>query len=75
VISNLTQTTECLVFHAGTRKRMNGDIETNGGRVIAVTAFGRKLKHAVKIALDNAGIVSFDGKYFRRDIGKDVIRD
>ncbi|MBK9730716.1 MAG: phosphoribosylamine--glycine ligase [Chitinophagaceae bacterium] len=73
LIENLGQTNECLVFHAGTRKRVNGDIETNGGRVIAVTAFSRKLSDAVKIANRNAAIISFEGKYFRKDIGKDVM--
>lgn len=73
LIENLGQTNECLVFHAGTRKRANGDIETNGGRVIAVTAFARKLSDAVKIANRNAAIISFEGKYFRKDIGKDVM--
>ncbi|MEO6167429.1 MAG: phosphoribosylamine--glycine ligase [Chitinophagales bacterium] len=73
LIENLGQTTECLVFHAGTRKRANGDIETSGGRVIAVTAFSRKLSDAIKIANRNAAIISFEGKYFRKDIGKDVM--
>lgn len=73
LIENLGQTTECLVFHAGTRKRANGDIESNGGRVMAVTAFARRLPDAVKIANRNATIITFDGKYFRKDIGKDVM--
>lgn len=73
LIENLGLTTESLVFHAGTRKRTNGDIESNGGRVIAVTAFARKLTDAVKIANRNAAIISFEGKYFRKDIGKDVM--
>lgn len=73
LIENLGQTNECLVFHAGTRRRANGDIETSGGRVIAITAFARKLKDAIKMANRNAEIISFEGKYFRRDIGRDVL--
>ncbi len=73
VVKNLTKTSECLVFHAGTRKRINGDIETNGGRVVAIPAFGRKLSDALKLANRNAEMISFEGKYFRKDIGKDVI--
>lgn len=73
IVENLTQTSECLVFHAGTRKRANGDVETSGGRVIAVTAFGRKLPDAMKLANRNAEIISFDGKYYRKDIGEDVL--
>ena len=73
LIENLGLTTECLVFQAGTRKRANGDIETSGGRVIAVTAFAGSLPKALKIANRNAAIISFDGKYYRKDIGLDVL--
>jgi phosphoribosylamine--glycine ligase len=73
LITGLQQTHECLVFHSGTRKRMNGDIETNGGRVLAVTSFARELEDAQELAIHNAGIIEFEGKYFRRDIGKDVM--
>ncbi|MBA3649475.1 MAG: phosphoribosylamine--glycine ligase [Chitinophagales bacterium] len=72
LIDGLQNVSECLVFHAGTRNRSNGDLETNGGRVITITAFGRKLKDAVKIAARNAEIIKFEGKYFRKDIGADV---
>jgi phosphoribosylamine--glycine ligase len=59
-------------FHAGTTKDDNGNIITNGGRVIAVTAMNAELKKAVKIAIANADKINFEGKYFRRDIGQDV---
>jgi phosphoribosylamine---glycine ligase len=73
LITGLQQTHDCLVFQAGTRKRMNGDIETIGGRVLAVTAFARELKDAQAMAIRNAEIIDFEGKYFRRDVGLDVI--
>lgn len=73
IVHNLTQTSGCLVFHAGTRQRVNGDIETSGGRVIAITALSRKLSEAIETAEHNAGIINFEGKYFRKDIGKDVL--
>jgi phosphoribosylamine--glycine ligase len=73
IIQNLTHTTGCLVFHAGTRQRVNGDIETSGGRVIAITALARKLSDAIEAAEQNAGIINFEGKYYRKDIGDDVI--
>lgn len=73
VISGLERTSECLVFHAGTRLRANGDVETSGGRVLAVTAFDRSLKKAIAKAIENAELISFEGKYFRRDIGQDMI--
>jgi phosphoribosylamine--glycine ligase len=73
LIENLALTRECLVFHAGTRRRMNGDIETSGGRVLSVTAFGRQLSDAKELAIRNASLIMFEGKYFRRDIGDDVM--
>src|SRR6185369_988264 len=69
LITGLQQTHECLVFHAGTRKRMNGDIESNGGRVLAVTSFANSLNDAQSTAIRNAEIIDFEGKYFRRDVG------
>jgi len=74
LIENLSLTKECIVFHAGTRKRMNGDIETSGGRVLSVTAFGRNLGDAKSLSLRNAELIQFEGKYFRRDIGDDVTK-
>lgn len=59
-------------FHAGTLKDNKGDITTNGGRVIAVTAMNAELKNAVETAIANADKINFEGKYFRRDIGQDV---
>lgn len=73
LVYNLQQTSECIVFHAGTRKRANGDIETNGGRVLAVTSFARSLKDAQQLSIRNAEIIDFEGKYFRRDVGNDLL--
>ncbi|MCS6990242.1 MAG: phosphoribosylamine--glycine ligase [Chitinophagales bacterium] len=72
VIENLSLTSECLIFHAGTRRRTDGQIETAGGRVLTVTAFDRSLAKARQQALRNAELIRFEGKYFRRDIGDDV---
>lgn len=60
------------LFHAGT-KAVNGHIETNGGRVLAVTALENSLEEAVAAALVDAAKVRFDGAYFRSDIGVDLI--
>ncbi len=68
VISGLEEVTEAMVFHAGTKN--DGDhIVTNGGRVLAVSAFGSGIHEAV--AKSNAAIekIDFEGKYFRKDIG------
>ena len=57
------------VFHAGT-KRENGKILTNGGRVLGVTAFGDTLDSAISNAYSRIEKISWQNKYFRKDIGK-----
>jgi phosphoribosylamine--glycine ligase len=72
-IFGLEKTRHSLVFHAGTRRRINGELETSGGRVLAVSAFARTLKEAITMANENARLIEFEGKYFRADIGHDVM--
>lgn len=57
-----------VVFHAGTT-RVGGDVATNGGRVLNVSALGETLPAALKRAYAAAERVHFDGAHFRRDIG------
>jgi phosphoribosylamine--glycine ligase len=59
---------KALVFHAGT-KESDGKILTNGGRVLAVTSTGDTIKEAVSNSLKVLGHISFEGMYFRKDIG------
>ena len=61
----------CYCFHAGT-KLDGGQIVTNGGRVLGVTAKGKDLKEARANAYAAAEWVQFDNKYMRRDIGKAI---
>jgi phosphoribosylamine--glycine ligase len=61
------------VFHAGTRIH-NGALTTDGGRVLSVTATGPSLSEARKNAYDEISGISWDGLYFRRDIGIDLQR-
>lgn len=56
------------VFHAGTR-REGDDVVTAGGRVLAVTAVGEDLDHAAEQAYVAAGLIQFEGKQYRTDIG------
>ena len=57
-----------LLFHAGTQQ--NGDhTVTNGGRVIAITSYGDTLKQALEKSYENAELVNYEGKYYRKDIG------
>ena len=59
---------DVIVFHAGTAAR-GGDIVTAGGRVLTVVGLGTDYREAIRRAYDAAGLVSFDGRHFRRDIG------
>jgi phosphoribosylamine--glycine ligase len=56
------------VFHAGTEKLANGQIVTNGGRILGVTALGKDLKSAQAAAYAAVEKIHFDGAHFRRDI-------
>jgi phosphoribosylamine---glycine ligase len=60
-----------MIFHAGT-KTDNGNIITNGGRVMALTSFGKNIKQALKRSYAAAKKVNFDNKYYRKDIGFDL---
>lgn len=57
-------------FHAGTKFDEHGNVVTNGGRVLGITAKGNTLKEARENAYKLTELVSFDGKYMRHDIGK-----
>ena len=60
------------VFHAGTKFGSEGEVLTNGGRVLGVTALGSDLKNARANAYKAVEWVDFDNKYFRHDIGKAI---
>jgi len=60
-----------ILFHAGTKK-VGDDVLTNGGRVIAVSSYGKNKAEALAKSFENAGKISFDKKYFRTDIGFDL---
>jgi len=60
---------DVIVFHAGTATNQNGDIITNGGRVLGVTALGYDIKTAIDRAYEAVGKIHFDKVHYRRDIG------
>ncbi|MDD2435960.1 MAG: phosphoribosylamine--glycine ligase [Massilibacteroides sp.] len=62
---------ESIVFHAGT-KMENGQLLTNGGRVIAVSSYGKNKEEALARSFAGAKTIQFDKKYFRSDIGFDL---
>lgn len=70
-ITGLENVTDSIVFHAGT-KNNDSKIVTNGGRVIAVTSYGNTMNEALQKSFANAEKINYKGKYYRRDIGKDL---
>lgn len=61
------------LFHAGTKKTADGQILTSGGRVIAVSSMGDNVAEALKRSFENVEKINFEGKYYRRDIGRDLL--
>ena len=74
VITGLDKIGECLAFHAGTKENERGEVLTNGGRVIALVAYGNDIADAAQKAKVAAAIVDFEGKYLRNDIANDLLR-
>lgn len=64
---------DVVVFHAGT-KIMNGKVVTDGGRVLGVTALGNSIADAKARAYEAVAKISFDGAYYRKDIGDKAIK-
>ena len=71
IISGLESVDGSIVFHAGTALK-DGNIVTNGGRVIAVSSYGSTKAEALALSFKNAKKIRFDKKYFRSDIGFDL---
>jgi phosphoribosylamine--glycine ligase len=70
-ISGLELTKDCVVFHSGT-KMSDDKVVTAGGRVLAVSAWGRTMSEALHGSYGNAGLLFFDNMYYRTDIGFDL---
>jgi len=65
---------DVMVFHAGTTKNNEGQTVTAGGRVLGVTARAEDLAKAIGLAYEAVAKISWDGAYFRKDIGQKALR-
>ncbi len=73
VIEGIENVTDSLVFHAGTAKNTQNDTITNGGRVICVTSLADTLEEALAKSYQSVEKIQWKNKYFRKDIGKDIL--
>ena len=71
VVSGIDGVSDSLVFHAGT-KMNEGQILTSGGRVLAVTSYGKTMDEALETSYKNIRKIGFEGSYYRKDIGFDL---
>ncbi|OJJ14580.1 phosphoribosylamine--glycine ligase [marine bacterium AO1-C] len=72
-MTGFDQAQDVILFHAGTKTNDTGETVTNGGRVIALTGFGNDIPQALDKSKAAAEQISFEGKYYRKDIGLDLL--
>ena len=75
VITGIDTVQDSIVFHAGTAMDDEGYLVTNGGRVLAVTSYGATQAEALERSFHSVQRIHFDGSYYRRDIGFDLMRN
>lgn len=73
LISGLDKVTQSTVFHAGTKRDAEGNVLTSGGRVLSVSSYGDSIADALANSYASIALIDFDGRYFRRDIGRDLM--
>jgi phosphoribosylamine--glycine ligase len=74
VITGSEKVEDVHLYHAGTTFNGNTEVVTNGGRVMALTGMANSLENAVHKSQRAAQVIQYEGKYFRHDIGMDLIR-
>lgn len=70
-ITGLEDVEDSIIFHSGTALKDN-KVVSNGGRVIAVSSYGKDKEEALKRSFETANRIQFTDKYFRKDIGQDL---
>lgn len=73
-ISGIDDVKDATVFHAGTKLSEQGEILTNGGRVLAITGKGDSVENALENAYNGIAKITWQEEYHRRDIGQDILR-
>jgi phosphoribosylamine--glycine ligase len=74
IMKGFEKVKDSMLFHAGTTLK-DGETVTNGGRVIAVTSYGKNIGEALSKSYDNVPHIEYEGKFYRRDIGHEFTRD
>lgn len=72
-MTGLDKVSDSVLFHAGTAVNADGDLVTAGGRVIAASSYGESIADAAARSFKAVQTIEYDGKYYRRDIGRDLI--
>jgi phosphoribosylamine--glycine ligase len=72
IVLGLEEQVDSLIFHSGT-KQVEETVVTNGGRVFAITSYGKSIQEAVSKSFASAEKIQYQGKYYRKDIGKDLM--
>ena len=72
VITGIDQVRDSIVFYAGTAFDSNGNVVTAGGRVLAVSSYGKDKDEALALSFKGARTIEFSKKHFRSDIGQDL---
>lgn len=73
-ITGIENVSDSKIFHAGTKLNDNQKLITSGGRVLVITSLGNNLEESLALSNKNAEKIQFDKKYYRHDIGKDLLK-
>jgi phosphoribosylamine--glycine ligase len=71
IIKGLEKVENSFAFHAGTSFK-NGEVCTDGGRVLAISSYGESMSEALAMSYKNAQLIDFEGLYYRKDLGFDL---